>query len=312
MGAPKTASQRGSQVASPGKSTAGRSATAKSTGTKDDVASSESSDHPTTYDTLKSTVESFVPVFSGLTVEQQDRRQLDETRVKDVKVLADALLVRVEKEEVARLEADVSLEKIYQNSIVSMYKQIREPMREDFKGVQQEIDAANDRLTVAMTKLKQNVEASEVELASLKDEIVRGIDVVHLLIEEESKQRDVEDASLAVKYDPDFVQLRKVTAVEKTEREVDLLATRKRCVPLERIGEQMNRVAMQQISSEIQEIENSIAKNHADKLAHWNVVAHTITEYCGALSRSLSIVNRSDWDPSPPPSVRDADPSSEP
>lgn len=50
---------------------------------------------------------------------------------------------------------------------------------------------------------------------------------------------------------------------EQDEREADFAFWRRRLIPMEKEGEQLNRVAMRQIAAEIQGIQNSIARNHA-------------------------------------------------
>ncbi len=79
-----------------------------------------------------------------------DRREIDEQRIKDLRVVADALLIRVEKEEQARIDADLSVEKIYQQGITAMYKNVRAPMRTDFANIEAEIVVSNERLALAM------------------------------------------------------------------------------------------------------------------------------------------------------------------
>jgi hypothetical protein len=79
-----------------------------------------------------------------------DRRVIDNQRIEDLKVTANVLIVRVEKEEQARIDADLSVEKIYQQGITSMYKNVRAPMRTDFARIGAEIVGSNERLTLAM------------------------------------------------------------------------------------------------------------------------------------------------------------------
>jgi hypothetical protein len=56
----------------------------------------------------------------------------------------------------------------------------------------------------------------------------------------------------------------------------------------------MNKLAMQQISDEIQVVHSLISKNHQDKLHHWMIVRNTIEEYCVTLETGLKIVNSSE------------------
>jgi hypothetical protein len=79
-----------------------------------------------------------------------DRREIDEQRIRDLNVVANALLARVEKEEQARIDADLSVEKIYQQGITMMYKNVRAPMRTDFANIGSEIIVSNERLALAM------------------------------------------------------------------------------------------------------------------------------------------------------------------
>ena len=63
---------------------------------------------------------------------------------------ANTLLLRVEREEQARIDADLSVEKIYQQGIATMYKNVRAPMRSDFAAIGAEIVISNERLALAM------------------------------------------------------------------------------------------------------------------------------------------------------------------
>jgi hypothetical protein len=56
----------------------------------------------------------------------------------------------LEKEEQARIDADLSVEKIYQQGITSVYKNVRAPMRIDFANIGAEIIGSNERLALAM------------------------------------------------------------------------------------------------------------------------------------------------------------------
>lgn len=64
--------------------------------------------------------------------------------------MAHELLARVEKEEFARMDADLSVEKMYQQGIAATYKNVRAPMRTDFANIGAEIVASNERLALAM------------------------------------------------------------------------------------------------------------------------------------------------------------------
>jgi hypothetical protein len=75
---------------------------------------------------------------------------VDDQRIEDLRETANALLVRVEKEEQARVDADLSVEKIYQQGITSMYKNVRAPMRTEFIKIGAEIVGSNERLALAM------------------------------------------------------------------------------------------------------------------------------------------------------------------
>ena len=127
---------------------------------------------PTAYDRLPAVLSAFPAEFKDLEIEQRywkmnscvlkiarvkltfwyfrDRREIDEQRVKDLRVVANTLLLRVEKEEQARIDADLSVEKIYQQGITTMYKNIRAPMRSDFADIGAEIVVSNERLALAM------------------------------------------------------------------------------------------------------------------------------------------------------------------
>ena len=127
---------------------------------------------PTAYDRLPAVISTFPAVFHDLEIEQRywktnscaldvsrvkltfwifrDRREIDEQRVKDLRVAANTLLLRVEREEQARIDADLSVEKIYQQGIATMYKNVRAPMRSDFAAIGAEIVISNERLALAM------------------------------------------------------------------------------------------------------------------------------------------------------------------
>lgn len=125
------------------------------------------------YDRLPAVIATFPAIFKDLEVEQRyvdekikkifiqlrllrcsffssDRREIDEQRIKDLNVIANVLLARVEKEEQARIDADLSVEKIYQQGITMMYKNVRAPMRTDFAKIGSEIIISNERLALAM------------------------------------------------------------------------------------------------------------------------------------------------------------------
>jgi hypothetical protein len=209
-------------------------------------------------------------------------------------VLAEALNARVEKEENSRLDADLSLEKLYQQGIISMFKSVREPMRDDFSSQQQQIDAANHRLQLARKQLQQNVVDAEVERAQLKSDVFERVSNIERLLEESVQVRTSQlNERLSCVFDDELRALREVVAVEKQARQLSFVPMRIRCDRLEQ-GASQNDVAAQQIQEEIRKLEASIKQNRSDRAHQFNVVAHTITEYCTALQRGLVVVNASE------------------
>jgi uncharacterized phage infection (PIP) family protein YhgE len=200
----------------------------------------------------------------------------------------------VEKEENARLDADLSIEKVYQQGIIAMYKSIREPMRDDFSDKQRQIDSANLRLATAMKQLQQNVVDAELERANMKSEIHAGVANIERLLEECVQVRKSQlNERLSCVFDDELRELREVVAVEKQTRQMALVPMRVRCDRLEQ-GASQNDVAAMQIQEEIKKLQASIQQNRSDRSRQFNIVAHTITEYCSALQRGLVMVNASE------------------
>jgi hypothetical protein len=200
----------------------------------------------------------------------------------------------VEKEENARLDADLSIEKVYQQGIIAMYKSIREPMRDDFSDKQRQIDSANLRLATAMKQLQQNVVDAELERANMKSEIHAGVANIERLLEECVQVRKSQlNERLSCVFDDELRELREVVAVEKQTRQMAFVPMRVRCDRLEQ-GASQNDVAAMQIQEEIKKLQASIQQNRSDRSRQFNIVAHTITEYCSALQRGLVMVNASE------------------
>lgn len=200
----------------------------------------------------------------------------------------------MEKEENARLDADLSIEKVYQQGIIAMYKSIREPMRDDFSDKQRQIDSANLRLATAMKQLQQNVVDAELERANMKSEIHAGVANIERLLEECVQVRKSQlNERLSCVFDDELRELREVVAVEKQTRQMALVPMRVRCDRLEQ-GASQNDVAAMQIQEEIKKLQASIQQNRSDRSRQFNIVAHTITEYCSALQRGLVMVNASE------------------
>ncbi len=200
----------------------------------------------------------------------------------------------MEKEENARLDADLSIEKVYQQGIIAMYKSIREPMRDDFSDKQRQIDSANLRLATAMKQLQQNVVDAELERANMKSEIHAGVANIERLLEECVQVRKSQlNERLSCVFDDELRELREVVAVEKQTRQMAFVPMRVRCDRLEQ-GASQNDVAAMQIQEEIKKLQASIQQNRSDRSRQFNIVAHTITEYCSALQRGLVMVNASE------------------
>jgi hypothetical protein len=200
----------------------------------------------------------------------------------------------VVKEENARLDADLSLEKVYQQGIIAMYKSIREPMRDDFSDKQRQVDAANLRLQLSMKQLQQNVADAEVERANMKSEVCAGVANIERLLEEcvQVRKSQLNDR-LSCVFDAELRELQDAVAVEKQARQRAFVPMRVRCDKLEQ-GSSQNDVAAVQIQEEIQKLQESIRKNRSDRARQFQVVVHTITEYCTALQRGLVAVNASE------------------
>jgi hypothetical protein len=208
--------------------------------------------------------------------------------------LADALQASVVKEENARLDADLSIEKIYQQGIIAMYKSIREPMRDDFSDKQRQIDGANLRLQLAMKQLQQNVVDAENERANMKSEVCAGVANIERLLEECIQVRKSQlNERLSCVFNDELRELREVVAVEKQMRQMSFVPMRARCDKLEQ-GASQNDVAAMQIQEEIKKLQASIQQNRSDRSRQFNIVVHTITEYCNALQRGLAVVNASE------------------
>jgi hypothetical protein len=216
------------------------------------------------------------------------------TRLARRYILADALQARVEKEENSRLDADLSLEKLYQQGIISMYKSVREPMRDDFSSQQQQIDAANHKLQRSRIQLQQNVVDAETERAKMKSEIIAGVANIERLLEECVQVRTEQlNQRLSCVFDEDLKEVREAVAAEKFARQKSFVPMRTRCDKLEQ-GASQNDVAALQIQAEIKKLQASIQQNRSDRAFQFNVVVHTITEYCTALQRGLVAVNASE------------------
>lgn len=200
----------------------------------------------------------------------------------------------MEKEENSRLDADLSIEKVYQQGIIAMFKSVREPMRDDFSSQQQQIDTANHRLQVARKQLQQSVVDAEVERAQLKSEVCAGVANIERLLEECVQVRKSHvNERLSCVFNDELRELREVVAVEKQARQMAFVPMRIRCDSLEQ-GASQNDVAAQQIQEEIKKLQASIQQNRSDRAHQFSVVVHTITEYCTALQRGLVAVNASD------------------
>jgi hypothetical protein len=174
-----------------------------------------------------------------------------------------------------------------------MYKSIREPMRDDFADKQRQIDAANLRLQLAMKQLRQNVVDAEVERANMKNEVCAGVANIERLLEECTQVRKSQlNERLSCVFNDELRELREVVAVEKQARQMSFVPMRIRCDKLEQ-GASQNDVAALQIQEEIKKLQESIQQNRSDRSRQFNVVVHTITEYCHALQRGLVVVNAS-------------------
>jgi hypothetical protein len=184
-----------------------------------------------------------------------------------------------------------------------MLKSVREPMRDDFSLQQQQIDAANHRLQLSRKQLQQSVVDAEIERAQLKSDICAGVANIERLLDECVRVRTSSlNERLSCVFNDELRELREVVAAEKKARQLSFVPMRVRCDNLEK-GSSQNDMAAQQIQEEIRKLQSTIQQNRSDRAHQFNVVAHTITEYCAALQRGLVVVNESE----PRPEHADAD-----
>jgi hypothetical protein len=167
-------------------------------------------------------------------------------------------------------------------------------MRDDFSAQQQQIDTANHRLQLARKQLQQNVVDAEVERAKMKTEICASVTNIERLLEEcVATRKSQVGERLSVVFNDDLRVLREVVASEKRARQHALVPMRLRCDRIEQ-GSSQNDVAAMQIQEEIKKLQAAIQQNRSERAHQFNVVVHTITEYCAALQRGLMIVNSSE------------------
>lgn len=167
-------------------------------------------------------------------------------------------------------------------------------MRDDFSSQQQQIDTANHRLQQSRKELQQNVVDAEAERAKMKSEICAGVANIERLLEECVVVRKEQlNERLSCVFDDELKALREVVAAEKNARQMSFVPMRSRCDKLEQ-GASANDVAAMQIQAEIKKLQASIQQNRSDRAHQFNVVVHTITEYCTALQRGLVVVNASE------------------
>ena len=128
----------------------------------------------------------------------------------------------------------------------------------------------------------------------MKRNIIQGGEFCTKIVKETTDLRQQQMSTLASLFLDELRQLRMTCGTEKINREREFVPMRHRCYCLEHSEANMNKLAMQQISDEIQVVHSLISKNHQDKLHHWMIVRNTIEEYCVTLETGLKIVNSSE------------------
>jgi len=288
----------------------------------DDRADTESngSGSPDKFAHLVRFPEEIAPVFGELTDEQKERRKLDQVRIDKNIMYLDRINIALDINVKERIESDQILEKLNISRLDAMQRKLVHQIEAGYKSLTEELEEARERLRVATEKLYQQEVDAEIQLAQMREEVTKQMDLCQEQLIYQSQVRVADDLAFRETIPEPILHMWRILQDEKDIMEGQQGEARERCLPLEHshLNDIESSVAQKRIRQEITELIQAIQEETRERIETEKAQAAAARALTDAFARGIKVVNRNYYAtpmstpvPEPPEPVEEGDEDAE-